>query len=73
MSVPILGRLIDERFFAHRKRSTSLAGIVSGVFAGLLFAYRYYVQGRKNWDLAAVLVLFVIVKMAAMIFFYSRD
>ena len=73
MNVPFLGRLIDERFFTHRQRSTSLAGIVSGVFAGLLFAYRYYVQGRTNWDLAAVLVLFVIVKLAAMAVFYSKD
>ncbi len=39
-----LNRLVDERFLEHRRRSTSYAGIIGGVLAILLFAYRFYVN-----------------------------
>jgi len=42
MNIPMLGKVVDERFLTHRLRSTSLAGIVGGVFASLLFSCRYY-------------------------------
>ena len=31
-----LGKLVDERFLAHRRRSTSVAGVTGGVLAILL-------------------------------------
>lgn len=73
MSVPILGRVVDERFLNHRLRSTSLAGIVGGVLASLLFAYRAYFNHVWSWDLLAVAVTFVGVKLAAMVWFRLRD
>jgi hypothetical protein len=73
MSNPILNRLfgsrIDERFLNHRLRSTSLAGIIGGVSASLLFAYRFYVNHVWSWDLLAIALIIVGVKMAMMLWY----
>ncbi|MBV9075739.1 MAG: hypothetical protein JOZ10_19110 [Acidobacteria bacterium] len=69
----VLGKEIDERFFTHRQRSTSTAGIVSAVGALLLFAYRFYWQHRPNWDLLAIGTLFVAVKLTLMIWYHLTD
>jgi hypothetical protein len=71
--VPVLGRTIDERFLEHRRRSTSLAGIAGGVLAGGLFAYRCATTGVWNWDLFAVAVTIVGVKLAAMLWYRLTD
>ena len=64
---------VDERFLEHRRRSTSYAGIVGGVLAILLFAYRFYVDHFWSWDLLAVGLTFVVVKMAFMTWYYLKD
>ncbi len=69
----ILGKLVDERFWAHRQRSTSVAGIVTAVLALCLFEYRYFVDHRWNWDLLAVGLTFVVVKLALMTWYYLTD
>ena len=61
-----LGRVVDERFLAHRRRSTSIAGICCAVLALALFEWRYVVDGVLNWDLFAVGAAFVAVKLALM-------
>lgn len=77
MSNPILTRLfggrIDERFLNHRLRSTSLAGIVGGVAASLLFAYRFYFNHVWSWDLLAIALTIVGVKMAMMLWYVLTD
>lgn len=73
MNNPILGRAIDERFLNHRLRSTSLAGIVGGLVAIALFAYRYYVNGVWSWDLFVVAVTIVVVKMAVLTWYLLTD
>jgi hypothetical protein len=73
MNIPILGRAIDERFLKHRLKSTSLAGIIGGVFASLLFAYRFYVNHVWSWDLFAVAVTIVGVKMTVMTWYLLTD
>jgi membrane protein YdbS with pleckstrin-like domain len=73
MKIPILGTEIDERFLTHRRRSTSIAGMVCAVAAILLFEYRYFVNHRSNWDLLAVGVTFVAVKLALMVWYYLTD
>lgn len=40
----ILGKWFDERFLMHRLCSTSIAGVVGGVLAILLFEYRFFVN-----------------------------
>jgi hypothetical protein len=73
MNIPIVGKAIDERFLNHRLRSTSLAGIIGGVVAMLLFAYRYYINHVFSWDLFAVALTIVGVKMAVLIWYRITD
>ena len=73
MNVPIVGRVIDERFLTHRLRSTSVAGVTGGVLAIGLFAYRYYIDDIWSWDLLAVGVTIVVVKLAVMIWYHWTD
>lgn len=68
-----LSRIVDERFLEHRRRSTSVAGVAGGVLAILLFAWRFYVDHRWSWDLFAVAVTVVAVKVALMIWYALRD
>ena len=69
----LLERLFDERFLEHRRRSTSYAGIASAQVAVLLFAYRYYFEHRWSWDLFAVAITSVGVKLALMIWYSFKD
>jgi hypothetical protein len=69
----ILNKLVDERFLTHRLRSTSLAGIVGGVLAAALFAYRYYVNHIWSWDLLAVAVTIAATKLALMTWYHLTD
>ena len=73
MNIPILGRAINERFLNHRLKSTSLAGIIGGVFAICLFGYRFYVNHVWSWDLFAVAMTIVGVKMAVMTWYLLTD
>jgi hypothetical protein len=68
-----LGRLLDERFFAHRRRSTTVAGIASTVAAWAMFVYRYYVSDVVSWELFAVVVTFVVVKLSLMMWYYATE
>ncbi len=73
MNLPILGSMIDERFLMHRLRSTSLAGVVGGAAAILLFAYRCFFEHLWSWDLFFVGVTIVAVKLAALIWYRCTD
>lgn len=73
MKLPILGTTVDERFLNHRLRSTSLAGIVGGVLASLMFAYRAYFSHVWSWDLFIVAVTIVGVKLGAMAWYFLTD
>jgi hypothetical protein len=73
MSIPIVGNVIDERFLNHRLRSTSFAGVIGGVVATLLFAYRYYFNHIFSWDLLAVSLTIVCVKLAVLIWYRITD
>jgi hypothetical protein len=73
MSIAILGKVIDERFLQHRLKSTSLGGIVGGILAICLFAYRFYVNRLWNWDLFAVALTIVAVKLLAMVWYRVTD
>jgi len=73
MTSPNRASLLDERFFDHRRRSTSLAGIVGGVLAGVLFLYRHYVNHVWNWDVLAVVVAIAVIKVALMTWYYLTD
>jgi hypothetical protein len=72
MNVPIIGA-VDERFLMHRLRSTSAAGIASGLVAGGLFLYRLVVDHVRSWDLAAVLGTAVVVKLVVLVWYRLKD
>jgi len=73
MNIPGLGSVIDERFLNHRLRSTSIAGVTGGVVAICLFAYRFYVDHVLSWDLLAVSLTFVVVKLAVLLWYRLTD
>ncbi len=73
MIIPILNGNPDERFFTHRLRSTSLAGVVGGVLAVGLFAYNLYAKDIIRWDLFAVGATMMVVKLAAMAWYRLTD
>ena len=65
--------LIDERFWEHRRRSTSVAGVLAILVAILLFAYRYYFDHRWSWDLLAVALTGVGAKLVLMTWYSLKD
>ncbi len=73
MRIPILGIVIDERFLEHRRRSTSMASIVGGWVAVGLFGYRYFVNGIWSWDLLAVALTIVAVKLTLLTWYRLTD
>jgi len=64
--MPFLSQLIDERFLAHRRRSTSIAGQIAAALAIGLFTWHLYIDHEWNWNLLAVGVTFVLVKLVIM-------
>jgi len=54
--VPILGKLVDERFMRHRRRALRTAGLTGFVVADVLFGYRYYVNHIWSGNLLAVVL-----------------
>jgi hypothetical protein len=73
MKIPFLGRAIDERFLNRRLKSTSLGGIAGCITAVILFEYRYFVNHRWSWDLLAVALTIVGVKMTVMVWYLITD
>ena len=69
----IVSRFVDERFLTHRQRSTSVAGMAGGMLAVLLFAYRFYVDHVWSWDLLAVAMTVVVIKLALMTWYFLTD
>jgi hypothetical protein len=67
--VPLLGKFVDERFLEYRRRSTSLAGIVSILLAVALFEYHFFHDHMVSWDLLAVTFTMVAVKVAMMVWY----
>ena len=64
-----LGRFLDERFWEHRRRSTSIAGMSCAAVALVLFEYHLLVGEGPRWDLFGVGLTFVVVKIALMLRF----
>ena len=62
-------RFLDERFFEHRRRSTSIAGIAGAAAAGGLFLYRQIFDHVLNWDLFAVVIIIAAVKIGMMLWY----
>jgi hypothetical protein len=70
--MPRLPAFVDERFLAHRLRSTSAGGLAGVAVALLLYLYRLLHDHVMSWDLLAVGVVAVVVKYAVF-FWYRRN
>ena len=73
MRLPFRSAPIDERFLMHRLRSTSIGGMVGAVVAVVLFEYYNIFRHELRWDLAAVAVSMVVVKIGLMIWYHYTD
>jgi hypothetical protein len=71
--IPILGKTIDERCLEHRRRSTSLAGILGCLVAGGLFEYRLIHDHILSWDLFVVILTMAAVKVTMMLWYRFND
>jgi hypothetical protein len=67
--VPFLCKFVDERFLEHRRRSSSIAGIAAACLAVALFEYRFFRDQIWSWDLLAVALTFVVLKMSLFTWF----
>ena len=68
-----LVRMFDERFREHRRRSTTFAGMAGGFVAIALFEYRLFRFHVWSWDLLAVALAMVLVKVVLMIWYSLKD
>ena len=68
-----LDRFVDERFLDHRRRSTSVAGMLGALVAIGLFLYRFIFDHVWSWDLLAVGLTVAVVKLALMAWYLFTD
>jgi hypothetical protein len=73
MKLPILGWTIDERFFMHRLRSTSIGGIAAVILAGGLFLFNLLGRHVLRWDLFSIVATAAIVKMCVLAWYRFND
>lgn len=71
--IPILKKLVDERFVNHRLRSGCYGGMAGGLLSCALFEYRRWVNHIESWDLFAVAVTIAGVGLALMIWYLIID
>ncbi|MGB9407831.1 MAG: hypothetical protein WCA89_09850 [Terracidiphilus sp.] len=69
----IFGKAVDERFLEHRRRSTSLAGIIAALVAIGIFEYRLLHDHIWNWDVLAVALTFAVIKLSMMAWYRYTD
>jgi hypothetical protein len=73
MTIPVLRKVIDERFLNHRLRSSSASGIVGALVAIGLFEYKFLTKHLWSWELLSVVGAMVVVKLSMMAWFLTRD
>jgi len=69
----IFGITADERFLEHRRRSTSLAGIITALVAIGILEYRLLHDHLWSWDLLAVALAFAVIKLSMMAWYRFTD
>jgi hypothetical protein len=72
MKLPILGT-IDERFFMHRLRSTSIVGLAATSLAATFFFYHLLAQHHVRWDFFSIVATAAVVKIAVLIWYRLTD
>jgi hypothetical protein len=72
MKLPILGT-IDERFFMHRLRSTSIGGLAGVMLAAAFFFYHLFVDHLIQWEFFAIVATVAVVKFSVLIWYRLND
>jgi hypothetical protein len=71
--IPILRAFVDERFLEHRRRASSIAGIICACLAICLWYYRFAFNHVWSWDLFSVVLTFVVIKMSLFAWYRFHD
>jgi lipid-A-disaccharide synthase-like uncharacterized protein len=71
--IPILGKLVDERFINHRQRAARVSWIAGCVVAIALFSYRYFVNHVESRDLLVVILTMAGFFIALMAWYLITD
>ena len=69
----IFGITTDERFLEHRRRSTSLAGIIACLTAVGIFEFRLLHDHIWSWDVLSVALTFAVIKLSMMAWYRFTD
>jgi hypothetical protein len=72
MRLPFVGTL-DERFFEHRLRSTSIGGLAAVVVAAAMFFFQLLSTHVIRWDLFAIVATAAVVKMTVLVWYRVND
>ena len=66
-------KMLDERYFLHRYKATSHAGVAMAILMGVWFLYNQLAHQVSRWDLLAILAAGAVTKLTAMIYFRKTD
>ena len=72
MKLPILGT-IDERFWTHRLRSTSIGGLTAVLLAAAFFFYHLFHDHNIQWEFFAIVATAAVVKMGVLLWYSLTD
>jgi len=72
MRMPFVGTL-DERFWMHRLRSTSIGGLSAVCVAAAIFFYQLLGRHVIRWDLFAIVATAAIVKLSVLAWYRVND
>ena len=67
------GVTLDERFFVHRLRSTSIGGLSAVMVAAGFFFYSILAKHVIRWDMFSIVATAALVKVSLMIWYRLHD
>ena len=65
--------MLDERYFTHRLRSTSYAGVACALMVIGLFTYEYYLNDTFRADLFSIAAITAGLKITLMLWYRFTD
>lgn len=71
--VPVLGKLVDERFLSHRRRAQRIAGMAGFLLADALLLYGHVVTGKWDRDLTAVVLTVFFVYLLMIVWYLVKE
>lgn len=72
-NVPILGKLVDERFLSHRRCAQRVAGLTGFIVADVIYGYRYFVNHTQSRVLLAVVLTVAVVYLVLITWYLFNE